>query len=171
MIGVGGVLERIANLNPGPLDLAILEVAHDLGVVTADLGIQRFRRQLPQFFGTRAVFRVHHHHVRRQAVRKGSDLTRGAAGRWLTGQRERAVAGLRLFAQQQVVGVVCSLTQEPRTCWLKPMVQKETTLRSVFDVEICQLLQLLLEIVQRFVGIAFGKLGDEVEGVGFDTAF
>ena len=45
---------------------------------------------------------VGHHHVGGQAVREGADLARGAAGRRLAGERERAVAGLGDFSGQQM---------------------------------------------------------------------
>ena len=45
---------------------------------------------------------VGHHKISGQAVGKGANLARGAAGAGLAGERERAVAGFRNFAHQQV---------------------------------------------------------------------
>jgi len=59
-------------------------------------------RQLPYSFGDIAVRLVGDDHVGRQTVREGADLARGAAGRRLAGQRERAVAGLGDFSGQQM---------------------------------------------------------------------
>jgi hypothetical protein len=70
--------------------------------VEADLVGDGAFRQLPDLLGVLAMLGVGHHHVGRQAVGKGADFARRAAGRRLAGQRERAVARLGDLAGQQV---------------------------------------------------------------------
>ena len=115
------------------------------------------------------MFSIHHHHVGRQSVRKGADLARGATGRRLTGQRKGAVTGLRLLAQQEMIGIGLLVDPGAAHVLVEAHCPEGNHLAAVLDVEIGELLQLLLEIGQRFVGIAFGKLGDEIEGVRLDT--
>ena len=52
--------------------------------------------------GDVAMRLVGHDHVGRQPVREGADFARGAAGRGLAGQRERAVAGLGDFSGKEM---------------------------------------------------------------------
>ena len=92
----------VVDLHPVEVQLAVLQHPVLLDGVVAWLFRQQAMRQFPDFLGMRAVLGVGHHHVGRQAMREGADLARGAAGRWLPGQRERAVAGLGDFSGQQM---------------------------------------------------------------------
>jgi hypothetical protein len=90
-------LDVVVAHHPVGVELAVLEHAVLQHGVEADLAGDGPLGQLPFLLGERAVRRLGDHHVGRQAVGEGADLTRGA-----TGQRERAVARLRDLAGQQV---------------------------------------------------------------------
>ncbi len=93
LVGVGTGLEVVVDLHPIGVDQAVLQhpaLQHGVGAVLVGNGA--FRQQ-PEMLGLVAMRLVGDDHVGRQAVREGADLARGAAGRGLAGQRERAVAG------------------------------------------------------------------------------
>ena len=107
-------------------------------------------------------------HVRGQSVGEGADLARRAAGRRLAGQREGAVAGLGLLAGQQVHHVGLLVDPGAADVLVEAHGPERDDLAVRVDVVVGELLELLLEGVERLVGVALGQLGDEVEGVGLE---
>ena len=99
---VGAGLHVVVDHHPVGVERAVLELAVLLDRVIARLGRDGALGQAPDLLGMGAVLGVGHHHVRRQPVREGADLARGAAGRGLPRQRERAVARRRDLAGQQM---------------------------------------------------------------------
>ena len=99
---VGAGLHVVGGLRPVAVELAVLQHPALQHGVEARLLRDRARRQLPDLLGDRAVLRVHHHHVGRQAVREHADLARGAARRGLAGEGERAVARRGDLAGEQM---------------------------------------------------------------------
>ena len=91
------------------------------------------------------MFRIHYHHVRRQAVGEGADLARGTAGRGLSGQRKRAVTRLRLLAQQQVVGIALFVDPGTALMLVEAHGPERHHLALIFDIKIGKLLQFFLE--------------------------
>ena len=83
----------------------------------------------PDFFGMFAVLGVGHRHVGRQAVGEGSHLTRRAAGRGLAGERERTITRLGNLTRQKMDVIDHLVGPDAATCWLKPMVHSDMTLR------------------------------------------
>ena len=53
---------------------AVFEIAHNLGDMAADLGIQCVGRQFPQLFAEGTMLGIEHHQVRWQAVRDALGL-------------------------------------------------------------------------------------------------
>ena len=102
LVEVGRRLHVVVHLHPVGVDLAVLEIAVLLHRVRADPAGQQALGQLPLPLGEPPVFGVFHHHVGGQAMGEGADFARGAAGRGLAGQRERAVARGGDLAGQQV---------------------------------------------------------------------
>ena len=101
-VGVGAGLHVVGRARPVALELAVLERPALRHGVQADLRVDGAVRQLPEFLGVFAMFRIGHHHVRRQAVGEGPDLARSAAGGGLAGQGEWPVARLGDLADQEV---------------------------------------------------------------------
>ena len=168
VVGVGVRVPRVVRLYPGPLHTAVLEVAQDLGVERADLGIERPGRQLPELLGEGAVLRVRDQPVRRQAVGEGADLARRAAGGGLAGERKCAVAGLRLLAEQQVVHVALLVHPGAALVLVEAHGPVAHDLALGVDVEAGERLELGLELIERLVRVALGQLGHELKRVGLD---
>ena len=102
LVGVGAGLQVVVDLNPIGVEQAVLQhPALQHGVIAGLVGNGALG-QLPDLLGDVAMRLVGDDHVGGQAVREGADLARGAAGRGLAGQRERAVAGLGDFSGQQM---------------------------------------------------------------------
>jgi hypothetical protein len=102
VVGVRRRLEVVVAHDPVGVELAVPEHAVLLHRVVADLAGQEPLRELPGVLGVLSVLGVGDLHVGRQAMREGADLARGAAGRWLPGERERAVSRLRDLPRQEM---------------------------------------------------------------------
>ena len=102
LVGVGAGLQVVVDLHPVGVEQAVLQHPVLQHRVIAGLVGNGAFRQLPDLLGLVAMRLVGHHHVGGQAVREGADLARGAAGRGLAGERERAVAGLGDLSGQQM---------------------------------------------------------------------
>ena len=91
---VGGRLQVIVDLHPIGIELAVAQHAVLQHRVIARLRCDGAFRQFPDLFGRVAMPLVGHQHVRRQPVRERADFACRAAGRRLSGERERTVAWL-----------------------------------------------------------------------------
>src|SRR5581483_1109861 len=99
---VCGSLQVVVDLHPIGVELAVAQHAVLQYRVVTRLRRDRAVGQLPDSLGNVAMSLVRDQHVGRQPVRERADLARGAACRWLPGERERTVARFGDFSCEQV---------------------------------------------------------------------
>ena len=126
---------------------------------------------LPDLFGGLPVLRVRHDHVGRQAVRERADLSRRAAGARLAREAERPVAGLRLFAEEQVDRIDLLVHPGAARMLVKAHGPEAHYLPFLFNIEVRQLLQFLFELLDRLVRVPLRERGHEVERVRRQSLF
>ena len=100
--------------------------------------------QLPNLLRYVAVFFFRYHQISGQPVGEGAHLTGGAAGRRLTGERERAVAGGRDLAGQKVQIVDQVVTPDPPGVLVKAHSPERGDPDVRVGIELGQLIQFFL---------------------------
>ncbi len=102
MVGIGGVLVRIAHIDPCKFDFTTLNLTVNVHNVLVAHRVNRTRWQFPNFLTDGSVFGDGNVHVRWKSVGKGSYLTRRATRTRLSCKRERTVSGFGLFAKEEM---------------------------------------------------------------------
>ena len=147
-------------MHPIGVELAVLEHAVLQHGVVTHLAVERAGRQLPDILREFAVLGIGDDQIGRQTVCERADLARGAAGRRLAGERERAVARLRNLSGQQVH--VVDHVVDPRAA--RVLVEAHRPVGDDLLLRIGVELGEPLEILLRYAG----HLGGVVERVGFE---
>ena len=159
LVDVGAGLQIVVDLNPIGIEQAVLQHPALQHRVIAGLVGNGALGQLPDLLRHVAVRLVGDDHVGGQPVREGADLARGAAGRGLAGQRERAVAGLGNLPGQQMNVVDEVIAPDAAGVLVEPHGPEADHLGLRISVELGQ----RLEPVERHAG-HLGRLLQRVVG-------